>query len=94
MERDMRSLERRSMQSIFAPLDPEERLPRELLDSSRFHLYRGDTSWKQLASFLWPPALILTLGLVTARFNDALPALIAAIFLFIAFGWFILRRHN
>jgi len=30
-ERDLRSLDRRSMNSIFAPLDPNERLPRELL---------------------------------------------------------------
>jgi hypothetical protein len=29
--RDLRSLDRRSMYSIFAPLDPNERLPRELL---------------------------------------------------------------
>jgi hypothetical protein len=29
--RDLRSLERRSMYSIFAPLDPNERLPRERL---------------------------------------------------------------
>jgi hypothetical protein len=30
-ERDLRSLERRSMFSIFAPLDPDERVPREQL---------------------------------------------------------------
>ena len=30
-ERDLRSLDRRSMYSIFAPLDADERLPRELI---------------------------------------------------------------
>ena len=30
-ESDLRSLNRKSMYAIFAPLDPNERLPRELL---------------------------------------------------------------
>ena len=34
-ERDLRSLNRRSMYSIFAPLDADERLPRELLMEAR-----------------------------------------------------------
>ena len=38
--RDLRSLERRSMYSIFHPLDPDERLPRELLDEGKRQLRR------------------------------------------------------
>jgi len=53
-ERDLRSLERRSMYSIFAPLDPHERLPRELfLEARRHRTY----SWRGLIWVLWPPAL-------------------------------------
>jgi hypothetical protein len=38
----MRSLDRRGTYSIFAPLDPDERLPRELLlGRSRFHPFQG-----------------------------------------------------
>lgn len=38
--RDLRSLERRTMYSIFHPLDPNERLPRELiLEGRRFRWF-------------------------------------------------------
>jgi hypothetical protein len=88
----MRSLERRSMNSIFAPLDPDERLPRELLfEQDRFRIYKDDPGWRHLASFAWPPAVILTIGLVTSRFASATVGLLAAALLFIAFAWFIFR---
>jgi hypothetical protein len=62
-ERDLRSLDRRSMHSIFAPLDPDERLPRELLlERSRFHPFQGDSPWDRVASFLWIPALVVMLA--------------------------------
>jgi hypothetical protein len=62
-ERDLRSLDRRSLHLIFAPLDPNERLPRELLlERSRFHPFQGDTPWARVASFLWIPALLVTLA--------------------------------
>jgi len=42
--RDLRSLERRSMYSIFHPLDPDERLPRELLvEGKRYRLPEKST---------------------------------------------------
>jgi hypothetical protein len=64
-ERDLRSLDRRSMNSIFAPLDPEERLPRELLlERTRFNPFQGDTPWDRVASFLWIPALLLSLAVL------------------------------
>ena len=62
-ERDLRSLDRRSMNSIFAPLDPNERLPRELLlERTRFNPFQGNTPWERVASFLWIPALLVTLA--------------------------------
>ena len=49
------------MYSIFAPLDPDERLPRELLMESRRYRSLGR---RELAGALWLPALwaILSLG--------------------------------
>jgi hypothetical protein len=62
-ERDLRSLDRRSLHSIFAPLDPDERLPRELLlERTRFNPFQGNTPWERVASFLWIPALLVTLA--------------------------------
>jgi hypothetical protein len=69
----MRSLNRRSMYSIFAPLDPNEPLPRELRhESRRFRLFGGQVPLnedaadrRQLAGLLWLPALGLVL-LLTA----------------------------
>jgi hypothetical protein len=91
----MRSLERRSLNSIFAPLDPDERLPRELIhEGERFRIYKDDPGYRHLASFAWPPALILTVGLVTSWFASATVGLLAAALLFIAFGWFILGRRR
>ena len=52
--RDLRSLERPSMYSIFHPLDPDERLPRELLLESRRHRLVGRP---EVAAALWLPTL-------------------------------------
>src|SRR5438034_7311550 len=58
--RDLRSLERRSMYSIFHPLDVNERLPRELiLEGRRFRwLARRHL---ELVGVLYLPALILAI---------------------------------
>ncbi len=60
-EKELRSLERSRMYGIFAPLDAEEPLPRELLMAGRRHRTIG--RW-ELAGALWLPALaaIMTLG--------------------------------
>jgi hypothetical protein len=60
-ESDLRSLERPRMYRIFAPLDADEPLPRELLLAGR--RYRSIGRW-ELAGALWLPALalILTVG--------------------------------
>ena len=60
-ERDLRSLERRSMYAIFAPLDPNERLPRELILEGRRHRTLGR---RELAGALWLPVLFSLLALV------------------------------
>ncbi|GAC1457460.1 MAG: hypothetical protein PVSMB1_07240 [Gemmatimonadaceae bacterium] len=57
-EGELRSLERRSMYEIFAPLDTEERLPRELILEGRRHRAVGR---RELAGALWLPALTLVL---------------------------------
>jgi hypothetical protein len=57
----MRSLDRRSMYAIFAPLDPNERLPRELLIEQRRFRTVGR---REVAGLLWLPALLLTITAV------------------------------
>jgi hypothetical protein len=60
-EGDMRSLERKRMYEIFAPLDADERLPRELLlEGRRFR----SVGRRELAGLLWLPALLLSLTAV------------------------------
>jgi hypothetical protein len=61
-ERDLRSLDRRSMYSIFAPLDAEERLPRELVLEARRHRTLGR---RELAAALWLPTLLFILTIAT-----------------------------
>jgi hypothetical protein len=59
-ERDLRSLDRRSMYSIFHPLDAGERLPRELiLEGDRHRLM--DIRRLELAGALYLPTLMLAL---------------------------------
>src|SRR5260370_41181843 len=62
--RDLRSLERRSMYSIFHPLDMNERLPRELILEGRRHRWLGIRQL-ELAGYLDLPLLVL-LVVVTA----------------------------
>ncbi len=59
--RDLRSLERRSMYSIFHPLDPDERLPRELILEKR---KRPGLHFIELAALAYLPGLILTIVLM------------------------------
>jgi hypothetical protein len=57
----MRSLDRRRMYEIFAPLDADERLPRELLLEGRRYRSLGR---REAAGVLWLPSLLLTLYVV------------------------------
>jgi len=55
-----RSLERKSMETIFAPLDDDEPLPRELIQEARRYRALGR---RELAGALWLPAFALVLVL-------------------------------
>jgi hypothetical protein len=57
--RDLRSLDRRSMYSIFHPLDPDERLPRELFLEGRRHRWLETRTLFTLVGVLYLPALML-----------------------------------
>lgn len=89
-ERDLRSLERRSMYSIFKPLDPDERLPRELLMESRRYRSIGRS---ELAGALWLPAVWLILATSGWVTGDGLVVLgiVAAAF---AGFWIFARSGN
>ena len=58
----LRSLDRESMYSIFAPLDVNEALPRELVKESRRYRTLGR---RELAGALWLPALATVLVLAS-----------------------------
>lgn len=71
-ESGLRSVNRKSMYSVFAPLDPNERLPRELLDEGppprRMSLLAStydQPGRKELAGVIWLPTVVLIL--VAAR---------------------------
>ena len=61
-ERELRSLDRRSMYSIFAPLDADERLPRELILEGKRHRIIGR---RELAGALWLPTLFLIVAVAS-----------------------------
>ena len=92
-ERDLRSLERRSMYAIFAPLDPDERLPRELILESKRHRMLG--RW-ELAGALWLPALFLILFLAGWGKLDAAAAVAVIATVFVGLWAFALLgdRHS
>jgi hypothetical protein len=73
-ESDLRSLDRRRMYEIFAPLDADERLPRELLlEGRRFR----SVGRRELAGFMWLPALMVSWAAVS-RLGGGAPAAIGA----------------
>ena len=86
-ERELRSLDRRSMYSIFAPLDANERLPRELILEGRRHRTLGR---RELAGALWLPALFLIVALVAWAHVSALDALAAVTLMYGGFWTFVL----
>jgi hypothetical protein len=60
------------MYEIFAPLDADERLPRELLiEGKRFR----SVGRRELAGFLWLPALLVSLTAV-GRFGGGAPGVV------------------
>jgi hypothetical protein len=78
-EADMRSLDRRRMYEIFAPLDPDERLPRELLfEQQRFR----SVGRREVAGLAWLPALLASLSILSWMGGGALVAVGVAVALF------------
>lgn len=69
--RDLRSLERPSMYSIFHPLDPNERLPRELIVEGRRYRF-FDLPWVQLLGFAYLPALLVVVVMASLGLNPLL----------------------
>jgi hypothetical protein len=92
-ERDLRSLERRSMYAIFAPLDPDERLPRELILEGKRHRMLGR---RELAGALWLPALFLILFVAGWGKLDAGTAVAVIATAFVGLWAFVLvgDRHS
>ena len=86
-ERDLRSLERRSLYSIFAPLDPNERLPRELLMEGRRYRSIGR---RELAGALWLPAVWVIIAFGGWITGDLLVVLGVIAVVYAAFWMFVL----
>jgi hypothetical protein len=83
-ERDLRSLERKSMYSIFHPLDADERLPRELILEGKRHLMI-DIRRLELAGALYLPALLLAVVVMGSSGVNPLVAFGVAGLMFAAF---------
>jgi len=85
-ERDLRSLDRPGLYRVFAPLDEEERLPRELLmERPTRHLWGYELGWSQLAGLLWIPTMALTVAMTMWLVHSALAALAMTGLLLIVF---------
>ena len=69
-ESDLRSLERARMRTIFAPLDVNEPLPRELLHAAK--RYRTIGRW-ELGGAVWLPAVM---AIITLAAWGRLPGLV------------------
>jgi hypothetical protein len=91
--RDLRSLDRRSMYSIFHPLDPNERLPRELILEGRRHRLM-DVKHLELAGALYLPALIAAIIALSAIHLSPVVAFIVAGILLAAFFVFVATFHS
>ncbi len=91
-ERDLRSLDRPGLYKIFAPLDPDERLPRELVLEARRYRAVGR---RELAGALWLPAVWLVLSFSGWLTNSALVVVGIIALLYAGFWAFVLAgRHH
>ncbi|HEY8841404.1 MAG TPA: hypothetical protein VIO80_12325 [Candidatus Dormibacteraeota bacterium] len=82
---ELRSLDRRRMYEIFAPLDADERLPRELLLEARRFKSLGR---REAAGVLWLPSLLLSLTAVTWMGGSGLAAIGVAAAALVGLGLF------
>ena len=90
--RDLRSLERRSMYSIFHPLDVNERLPRELLLEGRRYRW-VDLRHVELFGFLYLPGLIFMV-VVVGTFNMDLAFAVGGLALVGVFAFVLTARYR
>ena len=90
--RDLRSLERRSMYSIFHPLDADERLPRELILEGRRYVWL-ELRHLEIFGFLYLPALILTV-VVLGSFSMAVAFAVAGLSLLGVFAFVLSARYR
>jgi hypothetical protein len=78
------------MYSIFHPLDPEERLPRELLLEGKRHRLMG-LRFMELLGFMYLPALILGVVLMASVGLKPMAAFALAGLLFVALFVYVLK---
>jgi hypothetical protein len=90
--RDLRSLERRSMYSIFHPLDVNERLPRELLLEGRRYRWL-ELRHLEIFGFLYLPAVILTV-VVLGSFSMAVAFAVGGLSLLGVFAYVLSARYR
>lgn len=90
--RDLRSLERRSMYSIFHPLDVNERLPRELLLEGRRYRWL-ELRHLEIFGFLYLPAIILTV-VVVGSFSMAVAFAVAGLSLVGVFAYVLSAKRR
>lgn len=79
------------MYSIFAPLDPNEPLPRELLLEAKRHRAVGR---RELAGALWLPAVVLVMTVAAWRHLSAGVTLAAVGMMFIGLSVFALSDER
>ena len=102
-ERDLRSLDRRSMFSIFGPVDDQP--PAEggtgfkgrNVVTGPFAPDLDDPLWKTLLTWLWLPALVLFLTVVVWLGIPPVAAWVLVIafgLAYCALGWFAYRRRR
>ena len=91
---DLRSLERRNMYSIFAPLDPNERLPRELLLESRRYGWLGRRIGPWVAAVLYLPATMLAVTALGAMHVDPMLAFAFAGLMLAGFYLYAIMAKN
>ena len=93
-ERDMRSLERRRMYTIFRPLDANEPLPREKLVEGRRHLI-GEVRRLEIAAALYLPALFLAIYVLGSAGVPPLIAFGIVGVMFVAFlAWVVSGKYR
>ncbi len=83
-ERDLRSLQRRSMYSIFPPLDGDEPLTRELVREAKRQRYFS-VKRMEIAAFLYLPVLLGVVVVIGSAHLSPLVGFAAAGVLLVAF---------